>query len=144
MTWFVYDLVDMRDGSTFYVGSTKNLDKRFYGHRNAPQGTCYARIKEIEAANSSCIIRAISQHEKEVDALRAEAERIVALPDLINKMIKIPDIIEPVVRGAGKHPNDRMRRYRAKMKRHGRCDVCGQLKPKPKRKQKKPVKAVKK
>ncbi len=83
MMFYVYELLDPRDLSVFYVG--KGQGDRIGQHvRNARAGRVdnvekYRRIKAIHAAGLSVVERIASRHETEAQAFAAERVAIASL-----------------------------------------------------------------
>jgi hypothetical protein len=79
--FYVYELLDPRNGRPFYVG--KGMGRRMYQHeRDALCGhrsRKYSRIREIREAGLSVQYNVLSQHSDEEEAYGAEAARIVDL-----------------------------------------------------------------
>jgi hypothetical protein len=81
--FYVYELVDPRDGSVFYVGKGKG--RRISHHvRTARRGIVdnaekFKRIQAIHDAGLTVGERIISRHVKEGDAYAAERDRITEL-----------------------------------------------------------------
>jgi hypothetical protein len=92
MRFYVYELTDPRDGSTFYVG--KGQSGRASQHvpeaRHGGQSAKCDRIREIEAAGFKVGVRITERFEIEADAYAFEAKRIAAigLRNLTNVMAK--------------------------------------------------------
>lgn len=76
--FYVYELLDPRDGNVFYVGKGKR--DRMHAHekeaRAGKRGKKADLIREIEAAGLSVIKRKVASFANAVDALRHEAELI--------------------------------------------------------------------
>lgn len=76
--WYVYELVDPRDGKTFYIG--KGTGSRLHNHEiEASKGVCSAKcqkIREITNSGLSIIKRKIAEFWDESAAYKCEAERI--------------------------------------------------------------------
>lgn len=88
MSYYVYQLIDPRDGTVFYVG--KGCGDRMFAHeRDAMRGQVSNRAKteritSILNDGHRVVASVVSAHEDEQDALDAEAELIAALPGLTN------------------------------------------------------------
>ena len=88
-TFYVYELIDPRDLSVFYVGKGQR-DRVQHHVRDARAGRIsnvekHRRIREILAAGLQVIEQIASQHETEAQALACERERIRAMrPSLTN------------------------------------------------------------
>lgn len=76
--YYIYELVDPRDGSVFYVGKGKGgrIDQHEVEARKGRQSRKCDKIREIEAAGGKIIKRKVSKHTCEVEAYEAEIERI--------------------------------------------------------------------
>lgn len=78
MTFYVYDLIDPRDGSIFYVG--KGTRNRIHAHeaeaRAGRQSRKCRRIREIEALGLSVVKSKVAHFGDEKLAYAFEAERI--------------------------------------------------------------------
>lgn len=89
-TYYVYDLVDPRDGRVFYVGKGKG--NRLHHHVreavNGKRSAKCARIREIRAEGLSHDAVIVSRYWDEQEALDAEASRIaeIGLHNLTNIM----------------------------------------------------------
>lgn len=88
--FYVYELVDPRDGAVFYVGKGKG--PRMHQHekeaRAGRSGRKAEKIREIEASGLSVIKRKVATFGNAADALRREAELIneYGLASLTNVM----------------------------------------------------------
>lgn len=88
--FYVYRLIDPRDGSVFYVG--KGSGRRMYGHEAEAEKGVYSRkcnrIRSIWADGFSVKREVVSRHVDENDALEAEARLIeeIGLEKLTNVM----------------------------------------------------------
>jgi hypothetical protein len=73
--FYVYELLDPRDGSVFYVGKGKRdrIDAHEKEARAGKRGGKADRIREIEAAGLSVVKRKVARFGNAVDALRHEA-----------------------------------------------------------------------
>lgn len=78
MSYYVYELIDPRDNSVFYVGKGKNgrIDQHEAEARTGRQSRKCDRIRAIEAAGLKVRKRKVSRHTDEVEAYDAEIERI--------------------------------------------------------------------
>ena len=76
--FYVYELVDPRDGVVFYVGKGKGrrIDQHEKEARAGGKGRKADKIREIEALGLSIIKRRVATFGSAVDALRREAELI--------------------------------------------------------------------
>jgi hypothetical protein len=78
MKYYVYRLIDPRDGSTFYVG--KGCGDRMYQHvkeaRNGRQSRKCDRIREIFGASMEIGYEIDSRHKDELEAYEREAQLI--------------------------------------------------------------------
>jgi hypothetical protein len=89
--FYVYELVDPRDGSVFYVGKGKG--RRISHHvRTARRGIVdnAEKFKRIEAIHEASLIveeRIISRHVSESDAYAAERERIAELRGSLTNIV---------------------------------------------------------
>jgi hypothetical protein len=96
LKWYVYRLIDPRNGETFYVG--KGRDNRIFQHAagalsvseddEEPSDLKFQRIQHIRAARLE-VAHVIHRHgiENEQVALQIEAALIDAYPGLANKVI---------------------------------------------------------
>lgn len=88
--FYVYQLVDPRDGSVFYVG--KGCGRRMYDHEAEAEKGVYSRkcnrIRSIWAGGFAVRREVVSRHDDENDALEAEAKLIeeIGLEKLTNVM----------------------------------------------------------
>lgn len=88
MRYYVYDLIDPRDGATFYVG--KGQRDRVHHHeieaRAGKNSSKCIRIREILAAGHSLRHSIISRFDDEAEAYAAEAFRVgeIGLANLTN------------------------------------------------------------
>ena len=73
--FYVYELIDPRDGEVFYVGKGKGarIDQHEREARAGRVSRKCDRIRELEAAGHAVQKRKISTHRDEVDAYDAEA-----------------------------------------------------------------------
>ena len=78
MKFYVYELVDPRDESVFYVGKGKagRIDQHEVEARKGRQSRKCERIREIEAAGFAIVKRKASRHADEAEAYDAEADLI--------------------------------------------------------------------
>lgn len=78
MSYYVYELIDPRDSSVFYVGKGKKgrIDQHEVEARKGRQSRKCDRIREIEAAGLNVGKRKVSHHKEELDAYDAEVELI--------------------------------------------------------------------
>ncbi len=89
--WYVYELVDGRDGSVFYVG--KGCGNRMLAHENqAKSGVCSrktSKIKEIWSCGSEILHRQVAFFWDEQAAYDHETDRIEAygLANLTNILL---------------------------------------------------------
>lgn len=76
--YYVYELIDPRNDSVFYVGKGKRgrIDQHEAEARKGRQSRKCDRIREIEAAGLSVTKRKVSHHKDEVEAYQAEADLI--------------------------------------------------------------------
>lgn len=89
--YYVYELVDPRDGAVFYVG--KGSGKRMKQHvRNARSGRIdnvekFRRINDICESGLEVVERVASWHETEVEAYAAERAAISSLRDTLTNIV---------------------------------------------------------
>ena len=78
MSYYVYELIDPRDDSVFYVGKGKKgrIDQHEVEAAKGRQSRKCDRIREIEADGRKIVKRKVSHHKDEVEAYDAEIERI--------------------------------------------------------------------
>jgi hypothetical protein len=86
--FYVYELVDPRDGATFYVGKGK-AQRAWQHERDARQGRIsnamkHERIAGIIADGSSVVVKLVAEYEDETEAFDHEAELIASLTGLTN------------------------------------------------------------
>jgi hypothetical protein len=88
--FFVYDLIDPRDGKVFYVG--KGQKKRPYAHEreaiNGKQSAKCDKIREILASGNKVKIDIVKRFCDEAEAYQYEADRIdqIGLANLTNSI----------------------------------------------------------
>lgn len=87
--WYVYELVDPRDNSVFYVG--KGSGNRIDAHEyEARKGVCSYKcnkIRQLWLENLTVLKRKVAYFWDEKAAYQHEAERIAQYPDLTNVVI---------------------------------------------------------
>lgn len=78
MSYYIYELIDPRDDSVFYVGKGKKgrIDQHEAEAAKGRQSRKCELIREIEAAGLKIRKRKVSHHKDEVEAYDAEIERI--------------------------------------------------------------------
>lgn len=84
MAYYVYELIDPRDDTVFYVGKGKGSRSRHH-EREAKLGVsvsakCY-RIRDIHADGHAVKINVVAQFAKEQDAYDYEAEHVASFPE---------------------------------------------------------------
>lgn len=79
--FYVYELVDPRDGKPFYVGKgTKDRARTHLRHAaKGCEGSRFDRIREIEASGNCVIVRCVQSGMAELDALELEERRIAEI-----------------------------------------------------------------
>lgn len=91
MTWngidrfYVYELVDPRSGTVFYLGYTATPNSRLSGHVNSPTSAAYPTIKAIEWAGQKVIMNIIGEFATQAEALDYEEYLISKTPGLVNR-----------------------------------------------------------
>lgn len=85
-TYWVYLLIDPRDGCVFYVGFTGGGQAHFRGrhHEKDRNSAAYPRICEIRAAGRRLKIKVAFRSHERHEALREETRLIQTLPGLVN------------------------------------------------------------
>lgn len=88
MRWYVYLLVDSRDGRPFYVG--KGTGRRAWKHAPEGRGSRVtndhkaARLKDMRSAAAELIVQIVARFDDEDDAYAFERAMIETLPALTN------------------------------------------------------------
>ena len=84
----VYELIDGRDGSVFYVGVTINPDCRFYEH-GAPKSpsAAFPRIQEIRQSGNEYQMRIVASFKNRQRAESFEALLISGTPGIVNRAV---------------------------------------------------------
>jgi hypothetical protein len=83
--WYVYELVDPRGPTVFYIGKTCNPVGRLTQHRNNPLRSLAGRIDEISAAGLAFTMRVVAKFYTEAECFDHERKLIDSTPDLLNK-----------------------------------------------------------
>lgn len=83
--FYVYGLVDPRDGETFYIGMTKQPLGRLSGHKSDPASAAYHRIRDIRKCGEQVRMEIIEQFGDRERATRFERSLIVSRPGLLNR-----------------------------------------------------------
>lgn len=78
MRFYVYELIDPRDGATFYVGKgqRKRIDAHEVEARNGKRSRKCERIRDIEASGLSVRKMKVAHFEDEKEAYLAEAQLV--------------------------------------------------------------------
>jgi hypothetical protein len=85
LIWHVYQLIDPRTESVFYVGLTTSPKARTRGHRTDSGSSAWATVQDIHAAGLKCRLRTIAKYPDKEEA-RAHEDRLIAtLPGLVNE-----------------------------------------------------------
>lgn len=84
--WYVYELVDPRTDTTFYIGKTATPHGRFAAHKGDPASAAHARLTEIRLAGAGAEMRIIATFHSEDAALDYELYLIQRTPGLVNRM----------------------------------------------------------
>lgn len=87
MKWYVYRLIDPKDGKPFYIG--KGCGKRARSHLNVKNGRLpiHARINLIRDAGREPSVEIVERFESESEALTYEAHLISKTPGLENVLL---------------------------------------------------------
>lgn len=82
--WFVYHLVDPRDGAPFYVGMSADPAERLKEHCKDRASDAYDRCWDIRQAGMEVVVLVIAGFWGKFDALDFEHEQTMSLHGLVN------------------------------------------------------------
>lgn len=84
MRWYVYRLVDPRDGATFYIGKGKNRRAWVHVEKLSHNEGVNGRVAEIRAAGAQPAVVIDQSFSTEAEAVEHEANLICATGGLLN------------------------------------------------------------
>lgn len=82
--YFVYHLIDPRDGAVFYVGMSERPHRRLKEHHNDPASSAWGRCIEIRELGLRVGMRVVGGFWTKESAREAELKQIMTMPELDN------------------------------------------------------------
>ena len=83
--WHVYELIDPRSETPFYIGCTTAPRARTVSHRTDTGSAAWSVVQEIHAAGLKCRLRTVAKYSDKESARAHEDRLIEMLPGLVNR-----------------------------------------------------------